>query len=92
VAGAQEAYLERLADEDRPALLVSASDKLHNARTIVGDLHRHGTALWTRFNADSDQLWYYRSLVTAFRSNPAHTPALIDELDRTVAEMERLSR
>lgn len=86
----REAYLDRLGTEDRAALLVSASDKLHNARAIVGDLHRHGPALWARFNAESDQLWYYRGLVTAFRSNPEHTPALIDELDRTVTEMERL--
>jgi GTP pyrophosphokinase len=88
----KEAYIPRLATEDRGALLVSASDKLYNARAIVSDLHRHGPALWERFNADSDQLWYYRSLVTAFRSNPEHEAALINELDRTVTEMERLAR
>jgi (p)ppGpp synthase/HD superfamily hydrolase len=86
----KEAYLARLAQEDGAALLVSASDKLHNARAIVADLHRHGPGLWSRFNADSDQLWYYRSLVAAFRSNPEHEPALIDALDRTVTEMESL--
>jgi GTP pyrophosphokinase len=86
----REAYIAGLANEDRAALLVSASDKLYNARAIVGDLHQIGPALWERFNPESDHLWYYRSLVTAFRSNPAHTPALIDELDRTVTEMERL--
>jgi (p)ppGpp synthase/HD superfamily hydrolase len=84
------AYMARLEHEDRAVLLVSASDKLHNARAIVGDLHRHGSALWDRFNADSDQPWYYRSLVMAFRSNPEHDRALIDELDRTVSEMDRL--
>ncbi len=86
----KEAYIARLAHEDGAALLVSASDKLHNARAIVADLQRHGPALWARFNPDSDQLWYYRSLVRAFRSNPNHQPALIAELDRTVTEMERL--
>lgn len=85
------AYMDRLAHEDAAVLLVSASDKLHNSRAIVGDLHRHGPALWERFNTDSDQPWYYRSLVTALRSNPNHMPALIDELDRTVTEMERLA-
>jgi (p)ppGpp synthase/HD superfamily hydrolase len=85
------AYMARLATEERAALLVSASDKLHNARAIVGDLHRHGPALWGRFNADSDQPWYYRTLVTTFRSNPEHDPALIDELDRTVMEIERFA-
>jgi len=71
---------------------VSASDKLHNARSIVRDLRIVGEDLWDRFNAPKDQtLWYYRSLVTAYRSNLAHTPALIDELDRTVTEMEALA-
>lgn len=87
----KEAYIARLASEDRAVLLVSASDKLHNARAIVGDLHRHGPDLWARFNPDSDQPWYYRSLVTAFRSSPEHDAALVDELDRTVTELERLS-
>ena len=86
----KEAYLDRLAREDGRVLLVSASDKLHNARAIVGDLRRHGPALWERFNKDSDQLWYYRALVSTFRLNPEHNVELIDELDRTVIEMERL--
>lgn len=85
------AYLARLATEDRDVLLVSASDKLHNARAILSDLHQHGAALWERFNVDSDQLWYYRGLVAAFRSNPGHHAALVDELDRTVREMDRLA-
>ncbi len=80
----KEAYLARLASE------VSASDKLHNARAIVQDLRLHGRSLWERFNAESDQPWYYRGLVHAFRSNPHHNAALVDELERTVSEMERL--
>jgi (p)ppGpp synthase/HD superfamily hydrolase len=88
----KDAYLASLATEDRSVLLVSASDKLHNARSIVRDLRAIGEDLWKRFNAPKDQtLWYYRSLVTFYRSNPEHTPALIDELDRTVTEMEALA-
>lgn len=88
----KEAYVARLATEDRPVLLVSASDKLHNARSIVRDLSGVGEAVWERFSVPkADTLWYYRSLVTTFRCNPAHTPALIDELDRTVTEMARLA-
>ena len=37
-------------DLDAPILLVSAADKLHNARSIVTDLHRFGAATWDRFN------------------------------------------
>lgn len=88
----KERYLRHLADADRSVLLVSASDKLHNARAIVADLRATGPRLWERFNATGEEMvWYYRSLVTAFRANPAHEPALIDELDRVVAEMERLA-
>jgi (p)ppGpp synthase/HD superfamily hydrolase len=86
----KQAYIARLAREDAAILLVSASDKLHNARTIVDELHREGPAMLRRFNAESDQVWYYRSLVDAFRANPAHQPDLIDALQRTVDEMARL--
>jgi GTP pyrophosphokinase len=73
-------------------LLVSASDKLHNARAIVTDLRRYGPSVWERFNAPREkQIWYYRALVTAFRQNPDHIPALVAELDLAVTEMERLA-
>lgn len=85
----KEAYLARIATEGRAVLLVSASDKLHNARAIVADLHQFGHSVWDRFNPESDQLWYYRSLVDAYRANLEHDPSLIAELDRTVTEMEQ---
>ena len=89
----KDLYLARLNVEDRSVLLVSVSDKLHNARSIVRDLRDIGEDLWGRFSTPKAQtLWYYRSLVTRYRGNPAHTPALIDELDRTVTEMETLAR
>jgi GTP pyrophosphokinase len=84
-------YIAHLAKADAAVLLVSASDKLHNARAIASDLHRVGPAVFERFNADADTLWYYRSLVTEFRANPASNADLVDELDRTVTEMERLA-
>ena len=89
----KEAYVAHLATMDRSVLLVSASDKLHNARAIVGDLRRYGPAVWERFNGGHDgSLWYYRALVNAFRRNAAHPVDLVDELDRAVTEMESLAR
>jgi GTP pyrophosphokinase len=86
------AYLKRLLDDDGRVLLVSASDKLHNARAILRDLRDEGEAIWTRFNAGRNgQVWYYRALVAAFRSNPEHPRPLVDELDRTVTEIEQLA-
>jgi (p)ppGpp synthase/HD superfamily hydrolase len=88
----KEAYIAHVASLDGPILLVSTADKLHNARSIVTDLHRFGAATWERFNGGRDgSLWYYRALVGAFRANPAHPRELVDELDRTVTEMEGLA-
>lgn len=90
--GRKEAYLRHVSEADASTLLVSAADKLHNARRIVSDVRREGPSVWARFAAPPDQLaWYYRSLVTAFRANPGHRPGLVDELARTVEELERLA-
>jgi len=88
----KEAYIARIATEDAPVLLVSASDKLHNARAIVADLRVHGVGYLERFNGGSEgTLWYYRSLVTAFRSNAAHPRSLVADLDVEVCEIEGLA-
>jgi (p)ppGpp synthase/HD superfamily hydrolase len=88
----KEAYVAGLEHEPRPVLLVSAADKLHNARAIVADLRTIGEKAWKRFNPPKeDILWYYRALIDAFRANPAHPAALVDELERVVAEMRRLA-
>ena len=86
----KERYIAGLPDEDGAVLLVSAADKLHNARAILRDLRSDGEAMWSRFNGGREgQLWYYAALEMTFRSNPEHEPALIDELERTVSEIER---
>lgn len=86
----KEAYLAHLADASPSVRLVSASDKLHNARSILFDLRVHGPALWSRFTAGKHgSLWYYRSLVEAFASH-GRTP-LVDELDRTVTAIESMA-
>jgi GTP pyrophosphokinase len=64
---------------------------LHNARAILRDYRALGESLWSRFNGGKDgTLWYYRALVRAFQA--AGTSDLIEELDRTVTEIEKLSR
>jgi (p)ppGpp synthase/HD superfamily hydrolase len=45
---------------ESPSLLVSACDKLHNARAILADLRLLGDALFDRFTGRRDgTLWYY---------------------------------
>ena len=88
----KEAYVAALEHEPSPVLLVSAADKIHNARAIVADLRATGDRAWKRFNAPKDDiLWYYGALVDAFRANPAHPVTLVEELERVAAEMRRLA-
>lgn len=83
----KEAYVAHVALADESVRLVSAADKLHNARSILADYRRIGDALWQRFNGRKEgTLWYYRALVDAFK---AHGPSpLVEELERTVSELE----
>lgn len=84
----KEAYIAHLATVDESVLLVSLADKLHNAQSLLRDHCAVGEAVWARFNAGRpEQVWYYRTLVAAFRSRSIHTE-LVDELDRTVTEIE----
>lgn len=86
----KEAYLAHLRDAPASVRLVSAADKLHNARAILADYREIGEALWARFNATKAQtLWYYRALVEAFAAHGSSS--LVLELARTVEEIERLA-
>ena len=56
-------YLREVTHADAETRLVSASDKLHNVRTILADYRQHGEAIWKRFTGRKDgTLWYYRAL------------------------------
>ena len=86
----KERYVAHIADAPASVRLVSASDKLHNARSILSDLRSDGEAVWQRFKGGKEgTLWYYRSLVEAFRAHGSSP--LVDELTRTVAAIERLA-
>lgn len=65
----KQAYLRHLRGVDRDTLLVSLSDKVHNARAILRDLRKHeiGPAVWQRFNHPKERtLWYYGELAATF--------------------------
>lgn len=86
----KEQYIAHLAEASSSVLLVSASDKLHNARAILSDLRTVGADVWSRFNGGRDgTLWYYRALVTAFEARGRSS--LTDELNRVVSEIESLA-
>ncbi len=85
------AYLDHVADAENDALLVSACDKLHNARAIVADLEDPsvGQAVFERFTGGREgTLAYYQTLLVILehRRSPI-SPAL----SRAVAAMHSLA-
>jgi (p)ppGpp synthase/HD superfamily hydrolase len=86
----KEAYIARMGTASASVRLVSASDKLYNAWSILKDYRLLGEAVWERFQGGKEgTLWYYRALVEAFRSTQV-TP-VVEELERVVDELERLA-
>ncbi len=85
------AYLERLPRESPGTLLVSAADKLDNARSILADYRTIGPEVWRRFKAGRDrQLELYKKLVAIYRV--AGPNRIVEELERVVAELEDLTK
>jgi len=84
----KEAYLDHLAGAPAPVRLVSAADKLHNARSVLSDYRAVGEDLWGRFNGGRDgTLWYYRAVADAL----AGDGPVAGELDRVVTDLERVT-
>jgi GTP pyrophosphokinase len=78
----KNAYLARLQSEPEEVLVISAADKLYNAKSILDDLKVIGPAVWDRFKrGPKDQLWYFHSLLEIFESRLNN---------RTVAELKRV--
>ena len=84
----KEAYLLRVETEDPAALLVTACDKLHNARAIVTDLEQVGLPVFDRFTAGRDgTLWYYAQAEAVLRSREC---PVVDTLAAAVTRMREL--
>ncbi len=85
----KRAYLAHLAQAPAEVLLVSGSDKLHNARAIVSDLIATGSEVFKRFKAGREgTLWYYRAMADLFTQRRAPMAVM---LEREVRQMERLA-
>jgi (p)ppGpp synthase/HD superfamily hydrolase len=65
----KENYIRHVEVASASVRLVSACDKLHNARSLLMDYRVFGEDLWSRFTGRRDgTLWYYRAMVNALRS------------------------
>lgn len=84
-------YLSHLRRADSSVRLVSAADKLYNARETLEDLRTHRDALWRRFKGGKQgTLWYYREVGKILRrKGPKELAA---ELERVVRELTRAAR
>jgi (p)ppGpp synthase/HD superfamily hydrolase len=81
-------YLLEVKHADAETRLVSASDKLHNVRTILADYRRDGEAVWKRFTGKKEgTLWYYRALSDEYQRRGVNR--ITRELEIVVAELER---
>lgn len=86
----KEAYLAHLYEAPADVRRVSAADKLHNARCVVRDYREQGEVFWSKFKGGKDgTLWYFHELVKVFQS--FDRSLLVDELARTVAELDQLA-
>ena len=95
--GAKAPYAERkavhiahLREASDDVLLVTAADKLHNARAIHTDLLIDGPDILTRFNGKPDQiLAYYLSILGVLESRGT-APVLVVPLRHAVDEIAQL--
>jgi GTP pyrophosphokinase len=86
----KESYIERLRHEPPDVQLISAADKLYNARSILEDYRLIGPEIWRRFKRARDlQIWYFESLVDVFKSSGKMR--IVDELERVVGELKQIS-
>lgn len=84
----KKAYVEKLSKESPQVLLISAADKLYNARAILSDYRLLGPELWKRFKRGcKDQLWYFDALIAAYRSKG--TNRIVDELAEVIKELKK---
>jgi (p)ppGpp synthase/HD superfamily hydrolase len=84
----KEEYLKRLKHEDVETRLVSASDKLHNVRSVITDYRQDGESIWKRFSGGREgTLWYYRALSDEFQRRKPNR--ITRELALAVQELEK---
>lgn len=86
-------YIKRLREEPESdgTLLVSAADKLYNARAIVEDYGEIGAEVWKRFKRGREQqLWYFDELLKIYEARCPNW-RIVKELKSVVSKLRRVS-
>ena len=86
----KQGYLDRLRQEPPEVQLISAADKLYNARTVLDEFRVMGAEVWKRFKRGrNQQIWYYRELLRIFKDSSSNR--IVDEFERVLEQLERTS-
>jgi len=84
----KEAHQEHLRTANMDVLLVTAADKLHNARAIVTDLQVIGSEVWVRFNAGKEEIIeFYKEMFRILKDGKV-TLNLLTPLESAIKFME----
>ena len=86
----KQTYIDRVRGEPADVRLISAADKLYNARSILEDYRVIGPEVWRRFKRGRDlQIWYFETILEVFKS--AGKSRIVDEFERVVIELKRIT-
>ncbi len=82
-------HLWHLAHADADVIIVTAADKLNNARALVTDLRLYGPTTLDRFSEKSGIVWYYTQILQLLQS--ADAPRILtDPLAQAVEQLRSL--
>jgi (p)ppGpp synthase/HD superfamily hydrolase len=83
-------HLAEIPNADREARLIMLADKVYNARAILADHARVGSAVWDRFSVPRERtVWYYEALLGVFERELSQV--LYDTLSECVGRMKELN-
>lgn len=86
----KEQYLIRLRQASPDVYRVALADKLHNARSLLADYRQLGESLWQRFRGEKEgTLWFLNAFIEVAKTYQSPS-FLLDELERTVKDLEAL--
>ena len=86
----KQKYLDRVRKSDSHTNRIVLADKPHNARDLLADYDREGSAVWQRFNAPKKyQIWFFSSLVSAFKKSGQSGP-MLKEFERVVEKLKKI--
>lgn len=84
----KQTHFDHLQLADDGILLVTAADKLHNARAIASDLQNHGEDLWSRFTGTKAQVIWYYEMMFGLLTKRNVSPTLLTPLANAMAIMK----